>query len=281
VLLSKSRLQHYSFAHLFLRDKAFGNPVTTVDLLSQENGAKYLQSLWITRGFATKDANDDFIGPDGIECSSFLAGDEYRGVIVKFPEPVGQPEAYFIAIVVPTEAKRDDKCSCRYFTLELSSAAPDATILGEWIGELHSNLGSGPPAAQGYFEKTVISRVLGTAYDPQQDQRRFEEWIDEANRLLSKKYICLEDADVDLIVDLSKDNRKSEFLDLLAELNKRPGRTAEQVAAREEAFRSALNEIIKLKMKATGLSYEEVKMELTLSDHDTAADIADEQALGF
>ncbi len=224
MLLSKPRLQHYSFAHLFLREKAFRNPATTVDELSREGGSQYLKSLWLTTGLSSKDPNDEFIDPDGIECSPFLIGENHRGVIVQFPKPLGPTEVFFAAIVIPFNAERGDKCSCRYFTLELSSDRPDKTILGEWNGSMHSNCGAGPPSVWAYFEETIISLILEMKYDPWKHQHKFEEWVDTANRVL-KADDFLTDEDVKAIWKSSKADKESEFLDFLSRLGNRPSRT--------------------------------------------------------
>ncbi|MBK7394418.1 MAG: hypothetical protein IPI64_14175 [Chloracidobacterium sp.] len=92
---------------------------------------------------------------------------------------------------------------------------------------------------------------------------------------MDKKNDSLTDDDVEVIRSLSQANKEAEFLNFLAQLDKRPGRPA--VTA--EAFKRALDEIIKLKMRSTGLSYEEAEMGLTVADHDKAHDKAYEEAL--
>ncbi|MBK7394417.1 MAG: hypothetical protein IPI64_14170 [Chloracidobacterium sp.] len=156
MFLSKPRLQHYLFAHRFLRDKAFGNPAATVDDLSRDGGSQYLKMLWMTTGLTSKDPEDEFIEPDDIACYPFLIGDKYRAVIVEFPEPLGPTEVFFVAIVIPIDAKRGDKCPCQYFTLELSSDGPNDTVLGEWKGSGHLNCGLGPPSG-GIISKKQLS----------------------------------------------------------------------------------------------------------------------------
>jgi hypothetical protein len=216
----KPRLQHYYFAHVFLREKVFSKPAATVDVLSEESGSQYLKTLWLTAGLTTKGSDDALIDSDGLECSPFLIGDKHRGVIVQFPKPLVPTEAFFVAIVIPSNARKGDKCSCRYFTLELS--ASDKTVLGEWSDEgLHLNCGPGPPSAQHYFEETVISRVLKEPSDPLEHERKFEEWVDTANGVLEEDEY-LTDEEIKVIWNLSKANNEPEFLDFFSHLRKKP-----------------------------------------------------------
>lgn len=153
--LKEPRPQHYAFAHLFLRDKAFANPVATVNELSREKGTQYLKILWSTIGHKNKGKNDNFIPPDGLACHPIRVGDRHRGVIVKMPEPLGPAEAYFIAIVIPADALPVERCLCRYYTLELSANWPSETVFCEWTAGAHMNRGSGVPPILDAFKALV------------------------------------------------------------------------------------------------------------------------------
>lgn len=152
------RAQHYAFAHVYLRDKAFANPVITVNELSREKGNQYLKILWVTVGHRTKEPNDKLIEADGLECHPFEIGDSHHGVIVRFPEPMGPAEAYFVAIVIPNFAESGDESAARYITLERSAGRPDETTLAEWRESSHFNYGSGPPPDVGAFKEVVVSQ---------------------------------------------------------------------------------------------------------------------------
>jgi len=158
--LKEPRIQHYTFAHFFLREKAFSNPVATVNVLSRENGTHYLTILWSTIGHKNKGENDEFIPPDGLECHPIPVGDRHRGVIVKMPKPLGPAEAYFVAIVVPTDALPAEKCLCRYYTLELSAKGPSETVFCEWTEEAHMNRGSGVPPKLDAFKALIRNDIF-------------------------------------------------------------------------------------------------------------------------
>lgn len=156
-VLEKPRDQHYAFAHVYLRDKAFSNPATTVHELVGGNSSQYLKILWKTVGLRTKAPDDEFISAEGLECHPFWIGDQYRAVIIKFPEPLGPAEAFMVAMVIPATAEPGDQCLLRYITLEFSPNRLNRTVLAEWIDGGHVNRGDGPEPEVAAFRSAVVS----------------------------------------------------------------------------------------------------------------------------
>lgn len=166
-LRSKPRSHHYAVVHRVLRDNAFMFPATLVDNLTNSKGANYLKFKWAMHAGAqmSGDMHDtEDVSPDGIECQSILIGEDFKGALIKFPEPVGPTEAFFAAIIIPKNAEPGDICDCRYITLELSPSRVSGTILGEWNFDKYINHGDGPPPTEKDF-LTAIERLISEKAD--------------------------------------------------------------------------------------------------------------------
>jgi len=154
------RRQHYYFAHEYLRERAQQHPKLLVEKLREESGTSYLSFLWVSRGFAVKGEEDEFIPADGLECFPIEIGSEYYGALVQFPTPEKMAEAYFVAILLP--ASEGASASAEFFTLEFSmdDDRSKKTVLGKWGGGSHFNLGSGPPPEKGAFLNAIHDLAL-------------------------------------------------------------------------------------------------------------------------
>lgn len=152
------RRQHYYFAHQYLRDRAQQNPEPLVDNLRKETGTKYLKFLWVSRGFAAKREEDDFIPADGLKCFPIEIGNEYFGALVEFPTPEKMTEAYFAAIILPVRAQ--PSVPAEFFTLEFSLNRSEGTILCKWVEGSHFNLGDGPPPQREAFVEAISKLLL-------------------------------------------------------------------------------------------------------------------------
>ncbi|MFZ1699255.1 MAG: serine/threonine-protein kinase [Pyrinomonadaceae bacterium] len=154
------RLQHYSFAHRFLRDKAFSYPGPLLADLARPTAAKYLSVFWVSNATDTCGPNDQLIPPDGLSCKAFTLERGYAGAIVKLPDPAAPSEAFFVAIIMPDAEIFGSDARVRFLTLESSPCRSNGTIIGEWIGEdMHKNYGPGPvPTFQNFYE--LVDNIL-------------------------------------------------------------------------------------------------------------------------
>jgi hypothetical protein len=152
----RPRRQHYNFVHRYLRDRALDHPHHLVETLRGENGTSYLESLWVSQGSAEKAEEDEFIGPEGLECFSVDPGSEIYGAIVKFPEPQRAAEAYFAAIILRSRTNKD--LPARFITLErgISGEGNVKTVVGGWdVLGIHYNYGPGPTPEMDEFVKVL------------------------------------------------------------------------------------------------------------------------------
>jgi hypothetical protein len=153
------RTQHYYFAHQYLRERAQGHPALLIEELRKETALRYLGFLWISRGMALIDNEDDFIPPKGLRCFPIDIG-RYYGALVQFPTPQRVAEAYFVAVLLPIW--EDDPKFCEFYTLEFTPVRedrPNGTILGKWQGGSHFNFGAGPPPDKEAFLDALEERL--------------------------------------------------------------------------------------------------------------------------
>lgn len=158
----KPRSHHYAVVHRVLRDSAFMFPATLVDNLIGPKGASYLTFKWALHAGVqmSGDMHDlEDVSPDGIECQAIQMGKDFRGALVKFPQPVGPTEAFYAAIIIPQNAEPGDACSCRYITLEFSPWRTNGTIIGEWDHEEYINHGDGPSPTREEFLLVIESML--------------------------------------------------------------------------------------------------------------------------
>lgn len=146
---SSSR-HHYLFGHVALRGIFFENPRMFLQTLEMF-GEKLLVRLWHETGRHLHDGQAS--APPALATGLAYSIRELRpklnAVIVVLPPPQRPTEAYFVAMLMPL-AKADLKP--RYLTLERSVHDDEpGTMLGEWIGDRHYQLGPGPVSNLGSF----------------------------------------------------------------------------------------------------------------------------------
>jgi hypothetical protein len=109
---------------------------------------EFLNSLWTRVGEDLPP--EDRVGPEGIEVKKHTSPSQ-EVVVVALPRPEHGAEAYFVAVVVEPSG------STRYFTLEHSWNLDDSprTVLCEWVGDQHFNLGTGPDPTEEEFVQAV------------------------------------------------------------------------------------------------------------------------------
>ena len=155
------RRQHYYFAHIYLRDRAFDHPKLLVDKLREETATKYLSFLWLSRGMASKAEEDDFIPADGLQCFPIDIGDEYYGALVQFPTPKKMTECYFVAVILPVDANASTQPN--FFTLEftINNDGSEDTVVGKWNSSgSHFNLVAESAPEKEVFVETIRKLML-------------------------------------------------------------------------------------------------------------------------
>ena len=145
------RPHHYQFAHRWLRDIAlrYGSDFVRDNPRGNLTGA--LVAMWHEVG--TRLPEVQRLAPDGL-ATDLRPDPSTPMVVVTMPAARHMVEAHFAAIVLCDE-------QTRYFVLEesWSPTEPVATVLGEWIGDSHINLGPGPAPDRTAFIEAVLTRV--------------------------------------------------------------------------------------------------------------------------
>lgn len=142
-MASQSRKLHYSFAYRMLPLMLFGeNGLNVWHVLADPGTSEaYLREAW-TRTSAAQ--NLEYFDPEGLS-ATFREGEEGRNlVVVRMPEPLFPPEAYYGIIQYDAEGGK-----LHYYTIEYSVRL-DGTkrvVLGKTLpgGQRH-NLGALPNA---------------------------------------------------------------------------------------------------------------------------------------
>ena len=169
-----ARLHPYNFTHVLLPQLAWRRPSSVRRELSDPALAReLLHYVW------NKAAENvhvvDRVAPKGLR----LSWHEVAGrvtALFHLPPPQSTMEAHFSALVYeeqdePAESEAEE-LRPRYFTLEaalgLSGPAGTPTLVGEWAGEVHRQLGRGPAGgrantAEAFLE--ALATVLGPLPD--------------------------------------------------------------------------------------------------------------------
>lgn len=152
---ARPRAQHYYFAHQYLRDNALTASEATCMMLRGDGAVAYLRTLWMTLGLEFRESGDDLIEGNTIDAFPFEFKSGWAGAVIRFPLPDRQAEAYFAAACFKSSSDHGDApLACRYFTLERGGREGE-TVLGEWHGDMHVNLGDGPPPDADSFTLAV------------------------------------------------------------------------------------------------------------------------------
>jgi hypothetical protein len=132
-----ARRHHYLFAHRALPGTVLRHGADLVAAV--RDGRLALDGFWDQVGQTLPE--DERLPSAGLAVSDHHI-DDSDVLLVTFPVPVGPPEAHFAAIALSTHDGR-----VRYITLERGLIPADGTrytVLCEWTGEHHVNLGAGP-----------------------------------------------------------------------------------------------------------------------------------------
>ena len=166
------RCDHYSFAHVALRDAAFQNPVQTVTELASAESPGRIAILWDTVEQLCEDHGEPVtLNPEDILIHT-VPIDARPCVLIEMPAAARKTEAFFVALVLRIDLNNPDAGfdvePLRYLTLEFSetnSIDEVQTVIGEWNRDgTHNSLGSGPEPDIAAFvtsiEKILTSRKL-------------------------------------------------------------------------------------------------------------------------
>lgn len=169
-----ARLHPYNFTHVLLPQLAWRRPVSVRRELTDSYLAKELL-LYVWDKAAENLSASERVAPKGLR----LSWHEVAGrvtALFHLPPPQATMEAHFSALVYeeedePAETEAEE-LRPRYFTLEaalgLSGPAGTPTVVGEWAGEMHRQLGRGPaggrPNTAGAFLE-ALATVLGPLPD--------------------------------------------------------------------------------------------------------------------
>ena len=145
------RCDHYTFAHVVLREAAFENPTKCVTSLASTDGKQYLSELWNAVLETCKDHNQPVeLTLDDILTHKLRVG-PFPCTILEMPAPHFATEAFFVALIltvdITDQSRNMSNGSVRYLTLENGEPNEEEvqTVIGEWSTEgKHNNLGPGP-----------------------------------------------------------------------------------------------------------------------------------------
>lgn len=148
---SDPRCDHYSFAHVVLREAAFENPTKCVTSLAATDGKEYLTELWNDVVETCKQHNQPAeLTLDDILIHKLRVG-PFPCTILEMPAPHFATEVFFVALIltvdITDQSQNMTNGPVRFLTLENGEPNEEEvqTVLGEWSAEgNHSNLGPGP-----------------------------------------------------------------------------------------------------------------------------------------
>jgi hypothetical protein len=167
------RCDHYSFAHVVLRDAAFQNPVQIVSELASAESATRIAALWGAVEQTCKEHKEPVtLSPDDI-LTHTVPIDARPCVLVEMPAAARKTEAFFVAVVLRIDLNNReagfDIEPLRYLTLEFSatnSIDEVQTVIGEWHRDgTHHSLGPGPEPDIAAFVASVEKILAGRKLD--------------------------------------------------------------------------------------------------------------------
>ena len=151
------RYQHYVFAHRALPSVIFSCDEKTL-MAFETNGQVFVQRVWDAVGKEARKAGQSMIDSNGLEFSVEHIG-YTKLYLIRLPEPVVPPEAFYVAAVV-----QDGKAT-KFFTLEKTfcpTETPqcDNTVLGGWTKNgIHVNYGIGPAPIKEHFLSALKEKL--------------------------------------------------------------------------------------------------------------------------
>lgn len=166
------RCDHYSFAHVVLRDEAFLNPVQCVTELASSESLTRISALWETvEHICSEHGEPVTLEPEDILIHKVPVG-AWPCALVEMPAAARKTEAFFVALVLRIDLNDPEGGfetePLRFLTLEFSatnSIDEVQTVIGEWNRDgSHVSLGPGPEPHLAAFvtcvEKIMTSRKL-------------------------------------------------------------------------------------------------------------------------
>lgn len=162
------RTHHYVFGHIALRQLFFYNPPACVGALAGR-GAELVKQIWDDVGEKVQESDEEArpLSSQGLDCSTHEVGEGTVAVVVTLPRPEKTAEAHFVGLVLRMPRKRlwgllgRGKGVARYITLEhgVNIEGGDRTVLCEWSGQSHLNMGNGPEATVSAFVQKLSEMV--------------------------------------------------------------------------------------------------------------------------
>jgi hypothetical protein len=132
--MNSQRNQHYNFAYLALPLIAFSDPDALYKKLEKFDKIDFLRKLWVDLG----QKYDENIPNDELDCSDVYLEDNQILFIVHLPNPIAQPEAYYVGLLFNLKSGffSNKAISVRCFNLELSydfRSKREAYVVGELV----------------------------------------------------------------------------------------------------------------------------------------------------
>lgn len=161
------RCDHYSFAHVVLRNAAFDNPTQCVTSLASTNGKQYLSDVWDNVVDICKQHNQPVeLTLDDILIHKLRVG-PFPCTILEMPAPRFATEAFFVALIltvdITDQSQNMSNGSIRYLTLENGEPNEEEvdTVIGEWSEDgQHNKLGDGTYPELGEFVAKITELVM-------------------------------------------------------------------------------------------------------------------------
>ncbi|MDA1166457.1 MAG: hypothetical protein O3B13_25455 [Planctomycetota bacterium] len=160
------RCDHYTFAHVVLRDAAFANPTHCMTSLASSDAGQYVAELWIELSSTCEQQQKPVeITPDDILIHKLRVG-PFPCTLLEMPSPQFANEVFFVAIVLTVDMTNQSQNlsadSIRYLTLENGEPHDEEvhTVFGEWTADgSHISHGSGPYPELGEFVSRITDLI--------------------------------------------------------------------------------------------------------------------------
>lgn len=161
--MDKPRSQHYDFAHRALPQLAHADCGWLTENLSGPGGQEFLLGLWAHIG--SQLPPEENLSSFGIGYTLARVDNERLVIIIRLPEPLAVPEAYFVALIVRKRVGASEAASLlTYLTLELGFNVvrqTPYTVLGGWGQDgTHFNYGAGPDPTEEDFFATIAGKLF-------------------------------------------------------------------------------------------------------------------------
>jgi hypothetical protein len=178
----RRRFHHYAFAYKALPPIFFENPLPVLGILASPKGEGLLRDIWEDVGKAAKKVGradgGGHVKPKGLACVEKLRAGDWAVAVVALPEPMAQPEAWFVALackIPDPEALQGNgdempKPEARCYTLEMAWDDDQKNIksfLCAWFPDGgRANYGEGPEPSAEAFAAAVAAHLEGEGPGP-------------------------------------------------------------------------------------------------------------------